>query len=115
VQNAFYKHIAPYWHVSILATSPDYQRRGVGTLLVREGQRLALLDDVPLVLESSLAGRGLYEKTCGLEDVCMIWCPGAQNQLEDEGRLEVSKKREEMLRRIGELKGKMVTGLGSGS
>jgi GNAT superfamily N-acetyltransferase len=121
VQKAFYEDLVPYWHVSILATSPDYQRRGVGTLLVREGQRLALLDDVPLVLESSLAGRGLYEKngferlwegnTCGLDDVCMVWCPEAQNQLEDRGGLEVSKEREDMLRRIGKLRGKMATGI----
>jgi GNAT superfamily N-acetyltransferase len=114
-QKSFYKDLAPYWHVSILAVSPDYQRRGVGTLLIREGQRLALLDEVPLVLESSPVGRGLYEKngferlwegkTCGLDDVIMVWCPGAEDQWESEGGLEVSKKRGEMLRKIGELKG----------
>jgi GNAT superfamily N-acetyltransferase len=120
-QNAFYRDIAPYLHVSILATSPDYQRRGVGTLLVCEGQRLALLDDVPLVLESSLAGRGLYAKngfeklwegkTCGLEDMSMVWCPGAENRWESEGEFEIGKERGRMLKKIGELKATMGRGM----
>jgi hypothetical protein len=76
---------------------------------------------VPLVLESSPAGRGLYEKngferlwegkTCGLADVIMVWCPGAEDHSESEGGLEVSKKREELLRKAGKLRGKMEKGM----
>ncbi|KAH9871249.1 hypothetical protein IAQ61_005428 [Plenodomus lingam] len=88
---SLYAPLAPYWHVSGLAIHPQYQRRGLGALLVREGQRLARGDEgvggtgVPMVLESSVVARRLYEK-CGFEvlreervgegwEVCMVWYP----------------------------------------
>lgn len=56
------KPINPRWHVAAIAVSPRHQRRGVGGILVRKAQELAAEEGMPLTLESSIAGRGLYSK-----------------------------------------------------
>ncbi|KAH7377796.1 acyl-CoA N-acyltransferase [Pyrenochaeta sp. MPI-SDFR-AT-0127] len=83
-----YKAVSPCWQLAILAVDPEYQRRGVGSMLICEAQRLARLDNVPLILESSEAARSLYEKSgfkhlssgevCGMKDVKLIWYPDVQ-------------------------------------
>lgn len=65
--------------------APEFQRRGVGSMLVREAQRLARRDGVPVVLESSEAGQAMYARNgfervwegelCGVVDVRMVWWP----------------------------------------
>ncbi|KAF2646088.1 acyl-CoA N-acyltransferase [Massarina eburnea CBS 473.64] len=76
------------WHVSILGVSPKYQRRGIGHMLVQQGQKMAAEDGLPLTLESSAAGRRLYfrggfknvgerEVYAGYIDLLMVWEPEA--------------------------------------
>lgn len=73
------------FYVAMVAVDPDFQRRGVGGMLIGEGKKLAKESNVPIYLESSLAGRGLYKKcgfetvwegeVCGIQDCTMVWKP----------------------------------------
>ena len=64
---------------------PQFQRKGVGALLVRHGQTLALQDEVILLIESSKSALKLYKREgfCeiwkssknGIDDVGLVWCP----------------------------------------
>lgn len=83
--NAF-NGIGPRWHLGIIAISPQHQRRGIGKMLVEYGQRLTTKEGLPLTLESSIAGRGLYAKMGfkmvggikifdGFTDGLMVWEP----------------------------------------
>ncbi|ORY03221.1 hypothetical protein BCR34DRAFT_605305 [Clohesyomyces aquaticus] len=38
-----YSSLGPYWHLSLLATHPEYQLRGIGAKLVKYGQQLPLM------------------------------------------------------------------------
>lgn len=86
----FYALLAPYWKLGILAIAPAHQRKGAGFALVRQGQSLARQEGMPMVLESSLAGRRLYEKcgfwrvweqrVCVLDDVSMVWFPDGEGE-----------------------------------
>ncbi|KAF2190005.1 acyl-CoA N-acyltransferase [Zopfia rhizophila CBS 207.26] len=78
--------VGPMWHLGMLAVSPKYQRRGIGGKLLKHGQKLAAHDNVPVLLESSVVGRRLYEKSGfkvvnqskiaeGLDGVTMLWEP----------------------------------------
>ena len=59
----FYQTIDSRWHLALLAVSVHHQRRGIGGRLVRHGQKLAAEDNVPMALESSVVGCGLYLKS----------------------------------------------------
>jgi len=50
------------WHLAIIAISPDHQRRGVGSMLVQHGQKIAAEEGLPITLEGSVKGRGAYLK-----------------------------------------------------
>jgi GNAT superfamily N-acetyltransferase len=50
------------WHLTALAVSPKYQRRGVGSMLVDVGLELAKRDNISSLLESSRVGEKLYSK-----------------------------------------------------
>ncbi|KAL9056709.1 MAG: hypothetical protein Q9162_002778 [Coniocarpon cinnabarinum] len=50
-----------YWHLSVLATSPIARRRGVGRMLTEWGVQRAREEHVPVNLNSSDVGVGLYE------------------------------------------------------
>ncbi|KAG0643992.1 acyl-CoA N-acyltransferase [Tuber brumale] len=50
------------WHLQILAVDPPWHRRGVGGLLVGWGMKNCAKEGVVCCLESSPAGRSLYEK-----------------------------------------------------
>ena len=51
-----------YWYLAGLAVSPTHQRRGIGSSLVSSGIDLANEDKVPIGLQASVVGRGLYAK-----------------------------------------------------
>ena len=67
----------------MLAVSPEYQRHGIGTMLVEFGQKLARDDGVPLTLDASPVGTKLYEKRgfsvankgVGMEGPMTVWKP----------------------------------------
>lgn len=48
--------------LDMLATHPDYQGQGAGSMLVRWGCALADKDGVPAYVDASKAGKPLYEK-----------------------------------------------------
>jgi ribosomal protein S18 acetylase RimI-like enzyme len=89
-----------YWHLGLLATDPKYQRRGIGKKLVEFGREMARKENVPVTLEASVVGRGLYLKigfkivnymelseAAGIAAVQMVWEPedSKGNWLEDKG------------------------------
>ena len=54
--------------LAILVTAPEFQGRGVGSLLCNEGLQIADREKLPAWLEASARGRRLYQKL-GFEDV----------------------------------------------
>jgi ribosomal protein S18 acetylase RimI-like enzyme len=58
----FYSLLNPRWHLAILAISPNHQRKGIGRKLIRYGQKFAAEESLPMTLEASVVGRGLYAK-----------------------------------------------------
>jgi len=54
--------IPEYWELAVLAVSPKFQRCGVGAALMEWGLDTARKENVPVVLEASIAGTGLYTK-----------------------------------------------------
>lgn len=100
----FYKMLNPRWHLAVLAISPNHQRKGVGGKLLRYGQRFAAEENLPMTLEASVPGRGLYAKEGfkiveegeigpGYQAVSMVWEPeGLKGKWlidQGEGRAEV--------------------------
>ncbi|TKA57297.1 hypothetical protein B0A49_11920, partial [Cryomyces minteri] len=74
------------WSLEALAVVPAFQRHGIGSQLLAWGMQQAREEKVPVTLEASQAGLGLYEKLgfevvreChiadGLETVSMKWTP----------------------------------------
>ena len=104
MQYDFHSLLDPRWHLGLLAVSPRYQRRGVGTNMLQHIQELASTEGVPVTLESSVMARGLYLKSgfrivdqseiiAGLDGVAMVWEPahlkGKWLEDEQEGRARV--------------------------
>lgn len=50
------------WFLSTVAVDPAHQRRGIGQQLIEWGLRQGLQDKIPVGLEASLKGFGLYER-----------------------------------------------------
>ncbi|KAL4954834.1 acyl-CoA N-acyltransferase [Aspergillus filifer] len=51
-----------HYYLDTLATHPDYQRRGAGSMLLRWGCELADKDGVALYVDASKAGAPLYQR-----------------------------------------------------
>jgi ribosomal protein S18 acetylase RimI-like enzyme len=80
----FYTTLQDYWHLATLAVSPQFQRRGIGLMLLNFGLEIASREGVPVTLEASLTGQFLYTKAGfqiiersrirdDLEGVAMLW------------------------------------------
>lgn len=81
------KSLDQYWYAGLLGVDPNYQRRGIGAKLVEQGLSMAREGGLPMVLEATVAGKGLYVKLGfkqirkleieGLRDgiVTMLWEP----------------------------------------
>jgi GNAT superfamily N-acetyltransferase len=54
--------------LAVLVTAPEFQGRGVGSLLCKDGLHVADRERLPAWLEASAKGRRLYQKL-GFEDV----------------------------------------------
>lgn len=50
------------WHCQSVTVDPDWQGKGLGSMLMREVMELGRKDGVPVGLEASVAGEKLYRK-----------------------------------------------------
>ncbi|KAI9701185.1 MAG: hypothetical protein M1836_001854 [Candelina mexicana] len=96
--------IPEYWNLLMLCVSPSFQRRGVGGRLLEWGFEKAVTEAVPLAVQSSPAGEGLYlgkgfkviswvKITEDIVDPVMVWeprdlesqsCQARRNRAEEE-------------------------------
>ncbi|KAF2843540.1 acyl-CoA N-acyltransferase [Patellaria atrata CBS 101060] len=99
-----------YWYLRSLSVSPQSQRQGVGAELLKWGLRHADAEGVPMELEASPAGEGLYRKLgfklfyekrfvkdgFGHTIVAMLWEPerlrGRWINEDDQGRWKLNEK-----------------------
>jgi GNAT superfamily N-acetyltransferase len=73
-----------HWNVAAIRVHPEFQRRGVGRVLMEWGKNMATSDGVGMVVESTEAGSGLYASV-GFREVerweeigntrVMVWTP----------------------------------------
>ncbi|KAK1757968.1 puromycin N-acetyltransferase [Echria macrotheca] len=74
------------WYLMILSVDPDFQRRGVGGMLLNWGLEHAKADGKPAFLVATPQGRGLYERhgfkavsdafdMVGTPHFSMLWTP----------------------------------------
>jgi ribosomal protein S18 acetylase RimI-like enzyme len=61
-QSNVYDAIDEYWYLSSLGVDPKYQRRGIGAKLVKHGFSMARDGGLPMAVEASVVGKGLYSK-----------------------------------------------------
>jgi ribosomal protein S18 acetylase RimI-like enzyme len=61
-QFSVYKTLDTYWYLGLLGVDPKYQRRGIGAKLVKHGFSMAQEGGLPMALEATVAGKGLYSK-----------------------------------------------------
>ena len=61
-QFSVYKALDQYWYLGLLGVDPKYQRRGIGAKLVKHGLSIAREGGLPIALEATMAGKGLYSK-----------------------------------------------------
>ena len=54
--------VPEHWHTLVLGVSPNFRRRGVGSLLLDWGKERARQEGVPIMLESTPQGVPLYAK-----------------------------------------------------
>jgi len=87
------KGIENMWYLKILCTSPDYQRKGIGAVLLDWGLHHARARGEMVYLEASEFGKGLYLKK-GFKEIgrvvvgngtiilpCMLWDPETEKQV----------------------------------
>ncbi|KAJ9095681.1 hypothetical protein QFC21_005553 [Naganishia friedmannii] len=67
----------PYWYMSGLAIHPSYQKYKIGSTLLDHGLAFADAANLPVLLESSLAGKRLYESRKFVKEIeypnCATW------------------------------------------
>ncbi len=84
--------IPEFWDLLMLCVSPLFQRRGVGGRLLDWGFDKATREGVPVGVQSSPAGEGLYRGKGfrvinwvkiaeGIEDPVLIWEPSAKTEM----------------------------------
>lgn len=86
-ENPFFEELGSHWELEVLAIDPAFQRRGIGSMLLRWGMAQASHYRIPLVVAATSNGEYLYRKhgfsECGrivFEDsnfswVAMVWYP----------------------------------------
>lgn len=86
-QYPFFEDIADYWELELLAILPAYQRKGLGSQLLKWGMKQASLYQMPVVVAATFSGKHLYHKhgfeECGRIDfeestfswTAMVWTP----------------------------------------
>ena len=57
----------PHWYLQMVGTHPDWQRRGIGSVLITEGLRWAARDGVGAYLETETAENVAYYRHLGFE------------------------------------------------
>jgi ribosomal protein S18 acetylase RimI-like enzyme len=62
IANDIYEHIPDSWYLDTLGVNPQYQRKGIGRMLLDWGVERANSENVPVLLESTAYGEGLYRK-----------------------------------------------------
>ncbi|EDN05554.1 GNAT family acetyltransferase [Histoplasma capsulatum] len=65
------------WYVGMLAIHPGYQRMGIGKMLLQWGIERGTAENVPVGLEPSLKGAGLYKKL-GFRDLGTVELMGKE-------------------------------------
>jgi len=89
----FPKTFANYY-LKILAVHPTWQRKGIGKMLMRDGMARARRENVPVRLESSPSGAGMYKsigfrqvgsmtKLRGVTGPIFIWDPAIDDAEQD--------------------------------
>jgi ribosomal protein S18 acetylase RimI-like enzyme len=86
------KHPEPEenWSLDFLVVDPDWQRRGVGTMLFEWGKQRAVEDKVPVMVMSTVAGRALYRRMGCEEWEGWVWGP-TSGRTEEEVRAKTLK------------------------
>lgn len=56
-----------HWYLQMVGTHPDWQRRGIGSILIREGLSWAARDGVPAYLETETLENVAYYRHLGFE------------------------------------------------
>lgn len=79
-RNPFFEDISHYWELELLAIDPDWQRKGVGSMLLSWGLVKASRHHLPVVVAATADGEYLYKKhgftecgRIGLEDSGFSW------------------------------------------
>lgn len=60
--HTLYRDVPVHLHCPTIAIHPEHQKRGIGAMLVRHGIGLSESESLPITLEATENGRGLYEK-----------------------------------------------------
>lgn len=96
-ERPFFEEIPQYWELEVLAISPKFQRKGLGSMLLTWGMNQAASHNLPVVVAATLNGEYLYKKhgfvECGriqLPDsdvtwAAMVWYPDTYEQPESHG------------------------------
>lgn len=61
-EKPFFEDIPHFWELQVLAVSPKFQRKGVGSMLLYWGMEQASLHHLPVVVAATLNGECLYKK-----------------------------------------------------
>jgi hypothetical protein len=57
-----YNNLDEYWYLGLLGVDSKFQRRGTRAELVKHGFRMAREGSLPIAVEATVAGKGLYSK-----------------------------------------------------